>query len=36
MQHLGVEPKEENREFLTFVIPHDREGLLMVNISSSG
>ncbi|KAM2487738.1 hypothetical protein ACFX1W_039631 [Malus domestica] len=26
--HLGVEPKEENREFLTFVIPHDREGLL--------
>ncbi|XP_008240189.1 PREDICTED: ABC transporter A family member 2-like isoform X2 [Prunus mume] len=26
--HLDVLPKEENRAFLTFVIPHDREGLL--------
>ncbi|GMJ15142.1 A. THALIANA ABC2 HOMOLOG 1, ABC2 homolog 1, ATP-binding cassette A2 [Hibiscus trionum] len=26
--HLDVEPKEENRNYLTFVIPHDREKLL--------
>ncbi|KAF1870845.1 hypothetical protein Lal_00030155 [Lupinus albus] len=26
---LNVKPKEENNKFLTFVIPHDREGLLM-------
>ncbi|KAK4798927.1 hypothetical protein SAY86_024292 [Trapa natans] len=26
--HLDVLPKEENKAFLTFVIPHDREGLL--------
>ncbi|PQQ10174.1 ABC transporter A family member 2 [Prunus yedoensis var. nudiflora] len=26
--HLGVLPKEENSAFLTFVIPHDKEGLL--------
>jgi ABC-type multidrug transport system ATPase subunit len=26
--HLNVEPKEENKSFLTFVIPHDREVLL--------
>ncbi|XP_050255430.1 ABC transporter A family member 2-like [Quercus robur] len=26
--HLDVEPKEENKAFLTFVIPHDRESLL--------
>ncbi|OMO95372.1 ABC transporter-like protein [Corchorus capsularis] len=26
--HLNVVPKEENRSFLTFVIPHDREKLL--------
>ncbi|XVF50157.1 hypothetical protein PTKIN_Ptkin04bG0073300 [Pterospermum kingtungense] len=26
--HLDVVPKEENRAFLTFVIPHDREKLL--------
>ncbi|KAE9453803.1 hypothetical protein C3L33_14290, partial [Rhododendron williamsianum] len=27
--HLNVIPKEENKSFLTYVIPHDREGLLM-------
>lgn len=27
--HLDVLPKEENNNFLTFVIPHDREALLM-------
>ncbi|KAK9676736.1 hypothetical protein RND81_11G096600 [Saponaria officinalis] len=27
-QHLGVLPKEENKAFLTFVIPHEKEGLL--------
>ncbi|KAH7859151.1 hypothetical protein Vadar_032243 [Vaccinium darrowii] len=27
--HLNVVPKEENKAFLTYVIPHDREGLLM-------
>ncbi|XP_058195608.1 ABC transporter A family member 2-like [Rhododendron vialii] len=27
--HLNVVPKEENKSFLTYVIPHDREGLLM-------
>ncbi|KAL3008982.1 hypothetical protein AAZX31_07G061300 [Glycine max] len=26
--HLDVVPKEENNNFLTFVIPHDREALL--------
>ncbi|KAM1099857.1 hypothetical protein ACFX15_006173 [Malus domestica] len=26
--HLDVLPKEENKAFLTFVIPHDKEGLL--------
>lgn len=26
-------PKEENKSFLTYVIPHDREGLLTVNAS---
>lgn len=26
--HLGVVPKEENKSFLTFVIPHDQEKLL--------
>ncbi|XP_059643934.1 ABC transporter A family member 2-like [Cornus florida] len=26
--HLDVVPKEENKSFLTFVIPHDKEGLL--------
>ncbi|XP_057526863.1 ABC transporter A family member 2-like [Amaranthus tricolor] len=26
--HLGVEPKEENVSFLTFVIPHEKEHLL--------
>lgn len=26
--HLDVEPKEENRNFLTFVIPHDKERIL--------
>ncbi|XP_039005388.1 ABC transporter A family member 2-like isoform X2 [Hibiscus syriacus] len=26
--HLDVEPKEENRNYMTFVIPHDREKLL--------
>ncbi|PIA27922.1 hypothetical protein AQUCO_07400038v1 [Aquilegia coerulea] len=26
--HLGVVPKEENKAFLTFVIPHEKEGLL--------
>ena len=31
-QHLDVEPKEENKAFLTFVIPHDRESLLKVRI----
>ncbi|KAJ0985553.1 hypothetical protein J5N97_003909 [Dioscorea zingiberensis] len=25
---LGVEPKEENQTFLTYVIPHEKEGLL--------
>lgn len=34
-QHLDVLPKEENKSFLTFVIPHDREGLLKVIISLS-
>lgn len=27
-QHLDVVPKEENKSFLTFVIPHDKEVLL--------
>lgn len=27
-RHLDVEPKEENKAFLTFVIPHEKEGLL--------
>ncbi|KAI3970659.1 hypothetical protein MKX01_024306 [Papaver californicum] len=27
-QHLDVVPKEENRSFLTFVIPHEKEGQL--------
>ncbi|KAB2055398.1 hypothetical protein E1A91_A11G036400v1 [Gossypium mustelinum] len=27
-KHLDVEPKEETQNFLTFVIPHDREKLL--------
>ncbi|XP_074292563.1 ABC transporter A family member 2-like [Silene latifolia] len=27
-QHLDVVPKEENKSFLTFVIPHEKEGLL--------
>ncbi|KAI9086495.1 hypothetical protein K1719_031579 [Acacia pycnantha] len=27
--NLGVVPKEENSAFLTYVIPHDREGVLM-------
>ncbi|KAL5724972.1 ATP-binding cassette sub- A member 2 [Ranunculus cassubicifolius] len=27
-QHLNVEPKEETKTFLTFVIPHEKEGLL--------
>ncbi|VFQ62768.1 unnamed protein product [Cuscuta campestris] len=27
--HLDVVPKEENKSFLTFVIPHDKESLLM-------
>lgn len=35
LQHLGVLPKEENSAFLTFVIPHDKEGLLTVMISLS-
>ncbi|OVA09055.1 ABC transporter-like [Macleaya cordata] len=26
--HLDVVPKEENKSFLTFVIPHEKEGLL--------
>lgn len=26
--HLGVVPKEETKAFLTFVIPHEKEGLL--------
>ncbi|GMJ04964.1 A. THALIANA ABC2 HOMOLOG 1, ABC2 homolog 1, ATP-binding cassette A2 [Hibiscus trionum] len=26
--HLDVEPKEENQNYLTFIIPHDREKLL--------
>ncbi|KAL1317961.1 hypothetical protein HN51_070199 [Arachis hypogaea] len=26
--HLDVVPKEENNNFITFVIPHDKEGLL--------
>ncbi|KAF5196994.1 Abc transporter a family member [Thalictrum thalictroides] len=26
--HLGVVPKEENKAFLTFVIPHEKEGRL--------
>lgn len=26
--HLDIVPKEENKAFLTFVIPHDKEGLL--------
>ncbi|PIA35474.1 hypothetical protein AQUCO_03500083v1 [Aquilegia coerulea] len=26
--HLGVVPKEENKAFLTFVIPHEKEGQL--------
>ncbi|KAF8390226.1 hypothetical protein HHK36_024751 [Tetracentron sinense] len=26
--HLNVVPKEENKAFLTFVIPHEKEGLL--------
>ncbi|OMO54833.1 ABC transporter-like protein [Corchorus capsularis] len=26
--HLNIEPKEENKGFMTFVIPHDREKLL--------
>ncbi|KMT02071.1 hypothetical protein BVRB_9g208000 [Beta vulgaris subsp. vulgaris] len=28
--HLGVVPKEENKSFLTFVIPHEKEELLTV------
>lgn len=37
-QHLDIVPKEENKAFLTFVIPHDREALLTVinPISFSG
>ncbi|MED6193393.1 ATP-binding cassette sub- A member 2 [Stylosanthes scabra] len=26
--HLDVVPKEENKNFITFVIPHDKEGIL--------
>ncbi|KAJ6794728.1 putative ABC transporter A family member 2 [Iris pallida] len=26
--HLDVDPKEENKAFLTFIIPHEKEGLL--------
>ncbi|KAK7836996.1 abc transporter a family member 2 [Quercus suber] len=32
--HLDVEPKEENKAFLTFVIPHDRESLLKVPVGA--
>lgn len=30
VQRLNVDPREENRQFLTFVIPHDKEPLLTV------
>jgi len=30
LQNLGVVPKEENKNFLTFVIPHEKEALLTV------
>ncbi|KAL9284230.1 ABC transporter A family member 9 [Arabidopsis thaliana] len=29
-EHLKVEPTEENKAFMTFVIPHDKENLLTV------
>jgi len=32
MQRLKVEPTEENKAFMTFVIPHDKEQLLKVTI----
>ena len=33
LQHLDVVPKEENKAFLHFVIPHDREMKLTVEAS---
>lgn len=30
-QHLDVTPKEEDKSFLTFVIPHEKEKLLEVS-----
>lgn len=33
LQHLDVLPKEESKSFLTFVIPHEKEKLLKVNIT---
>ena len=32
LQHLKVKPVEENKAFMTFVIPHDKENLLTVSI----
>lgn len=32
MQHLKVEPADENKAFMTFVIPHDKEKLLTVRM----
>lgn len=32
LQHLKVKPIEENKAFMTFVIPHDKENLLTVSI----
>ncbi|KAH9617986.1 hypothetical protein KSS87_021559 [Heliosperma pusillum] len=34
-QHLDVLPKEENKSFLTFVIPHEKEGLLTAEMESA-
>ncbi|KAL5698893.1 ATP-binding cassette sub- A member 2 [Ranunculus cassubicifolius] len=34
-QHLNVEPKEETKPFLTFVIPHEKGGLLTKEFSIS-
>jgi len=31
LQRLDVVPKEENNNFLTYVIPHEREALLTVS-----
>lgn len=34
LQHIDVTPKDEDKSFLTFIIPHEKEKLLEVSTST--